>query len=173
MFALERLGIKMNVSNSEASGFGNNDVVSEIMRMFDEPNGFSKLKPEQRKFLLGVILGSIVPVDGKIKAVEVQCLKTHLQKRYSLNAATIRDVVAFSNTGLIPEQLKKAAAQLQELLSIEDRTLLIGMLWDVAICDDELHSSEEEMIYKVADGSGVPRKRVAEQQARAQGKQIR
>ena len=52
-----------------------------------------------------------------------------------------------------------------DLLSIDDRTQLIGMLWDLALCDHELHQNEETLIYKVADAAGVLRKRVAEQQA--------
>jgi uncharacterized tellurite resistance protein B-like protein len=162
-----RLGNKMNTTFDEGASFSNRHMVDDIMAKLDQPNGFAKLSPDQRKFLLGAILGSVVPADGKIKAVEVQCLKTHLQQKYNLNSETIKNVLAFSNIGLAPEQLKKATTQLQELLSIEDRTQLIGMLWDVAICDDELHSTEEALIYNVSDNAGVPRKRVAEQQAKS------
>ena len=66
-----------------------------------------------------------------------------------------------------PEHLAQATKQLPEMLSIEDRVNLVGMLWDLALCDFELHSLEEALIYKIADQAGVPRKRVAEEQARA------
>jgi uncharacterized tellurite resistance protein B-like protein len=142
--------------------------ITDILAKLDLPNGFSKLKPDQRKFLLAAILGSVVPIDGKIKAVEVEQLKNHLQHRYHLSAETLKLAVSSANTGLTTDQLHKAVQQLPELLSIDDRTVLIRMLWDLAICDDELHASEESLIYKIADSSGVPRRRVVEQQARAQ-----
>jgi uncharacterized tellurite resistance protein B-like protein len=59
------------------------------------------------------------------------------------------------------------AKVLPELLGIEDRCTLIANLWELALCDDELHGSEEKMVYKVADLSEVPRKKVAELMARA------
>ncbi len=146
-------------------------TMAEIMSLLESPAGFAKLQPNQRKFLTAAVLGSIVPADGKIRPVEMEHLEAHLKQKYRLNLETLKLAMSYANTGLAAEQLQIAAHELTELLSIEDRTKLIGLLWDVAICDDELHSSEESMIYKIADSSGVPRKRVAEQQARAQANQ--
>lgn len=144
-------------------------MMADIMAKLVHPQGFSKLQPNQRKFLLAAVLGSIVPADGKIRDVEMKHLETHLKQKYNCAPETLKLALSYANTGLANEQLQKAASQLTELLSIEDRTSLIGLLWDIAICDNELHSNEETMIYKIADSAGVPRKRVAEQQARAQG----
>ena len=99
----------------------------------------------------------------------MQHLEAHLTQKYRLNPETLRLALSYANTGLSSTQLQKASNQLTELLSIEDRISLIGLLWDIAISDDELHGTEETMIYKIADSTGVPRKRVVEQQARAQG----
>jgi uncharacterized tellurite resistance protein B-like protein len=52
-------------------------------------------------------------------------------------------------------------------LGIEDRCTMIANLWELALCDDELHGFEEKMVYKVADLSDVPRKKVAELMAKA------
>lgn len=144
-------------------------LMAEIMAKIDEPSGFAKLQPNQRKFLLAAVLGSIVFADGKIRDVEMQHLETHLIKKYRLNAETLRHSISYANTGLSAEHLQKASRQLTELLSIDDRISLVGLLWDIAISDNELHGNEESMIYKIADSSGVPRKRVIEQQARVQG----
>jgi uncharacterized tellurite resistance protein B-like protein len=161
----------MDKNSTEMGTIVSHAVITEIMSKLDQPNGFSKLQPNQRKFLLAAVLGSIVPADGKIRDVEMQHLEAHLKQKYSFNPETLKLAMSYANTGLAAEQLQKAARQLTELLSIEDRTSLIGLLWDIAICDDELHSKEETMIYNIADSSGVPRKRVVEQQARAQGNQ--
>ena len=158
----------MNDSRTEASAFDGVHAITEIIAMLDTPNGFSRLNSNQRKFLLAAILGTIVPIDGKIKAIEVQHLKSHLQTKYNLNADILKSALSYANIGLSAEHMKKASSKLQELLSIDDRTNLISMLWDIALSDDELHSSEEAMIYSLADNAGVPRKRVAAQQVRVQ-----
>lgn len=64
----------------------------------------------------------------------------------------------------VTEILAKA---LPELLGSEDLINMIGQLWELAIIDLELHAEEERLVYRVADLAGVPRKRVAEQLARA------
>jgi uncharacterized tellurite resistance protein B-like protein len=158
----------MNANTNQAGTIVCQAIAGEIIATLEKPNGFSKLKPDQRKYLLAIVLGSIVPADGKVKEVETTHLKQHLQQKYGLSPETLKLAMSHANTGLCAEHLKKAAQQLPELLSMEDRTSLIGMLWDLAVCDNELHSSEEVMIYNIADSSGVPRKRVAEQQARMQ-----
>ena len=158
----------MNKSTPEMGTIVSHAIVDEIMAKLDLPAGFAKLQPNQRKFLLAAVLGSIVPADGQIRAVEMQHLETHLKQKYSFNPEALKLAMSYANTGLAAKQLKKASSQLSELLSIDDRIALIGLLWDIAICDDELHRSEEDMIYKIADSSGVPRKRVVEQQVRAQ-----
>lgn len=158
----------MKLNADEHAIVGGDLMITDIMATLETPNGFSKLQPNQRKILLAAILGSIIPCDGKIREVEVKHLRDHLQQRFGLTTTILKSAIAHASIGLNPEYLKKACAQLPELLSIEDRTNLIGMLWDIALCDHELHSTEEKMIYAVADSSGVPRKRVAEMQSRAQ-----
>lgn len=159
----------MTTPNAEMGTIVSHALMAEIIAKLDEPSGFAKLKPNQRKFLLAAVLGSIVCADGKIREVEMQHLEVHLTQKYRLSPETLRHSLSYANIGLAAEQLQKASRQLTELLSIDDRVSLIGLLWDIAISDDELHGSEESMIYKIADSSGVPRKRVIQQQARVQG----
>jgi uncharacterized tellurite resistance protein B-like protein len=61
----------------------------------------------------------------------------------------------------------KLTKRIPDLLSIEDRSAMIGALWDIALCDKELHDLEERLIYEIADAVAVPRKKVAEELARA------
>jgi uncharacterized tellurite resistance protein B-like protein len=146
------------------------DTIDHIIEKIMTPNGFAKLSPPQRKFLLAAILGTIVPADGKIRDAEVLQLESHLKQKYQMSSDSLRQALDFSSTGLRLEDLRKATRYLPDLLSIEDRTNLVGMLWDIALSDRELHRTEESMIYNISDGAGVPRKRVAEQQALAAGR---
>jgi uncharacterized tellurite resistance protein B-like protein len=141
-------------------------MIAQIIERIATPNGFAKLSPVQRKFLLAAILSSIVPADGKVREIEIDHLRQHLQHKYQLNAEQLREALAFAGHGLPGNQMQQAAKHLPDLLSIDDRASLIGMMWDIALSDKELHTSEEAMIYKFADDAGVARKKVVEQQAR-------
>ena len=144
-------------------------IIAQIMEKIATPNGFAKLSPAQRKYLLAAILGSIVPADNKVRPVELEHFEAFLKTKYQITNESLHIALSFGNLGFEVEQLQQAARYLPELLSIEDRTNLVGMLWDIALCDQELHVKEDALIYKIADLAGVPRKRVVEQQAKAAG----
>jgi uncharacterized tellurite resistance protein B-like protein len=144
-------------------------IITQIVEKIATPNGFAKLSPAQRRYLLAAILGSIVPVDGKVRPVELEHFENYLKTKYQFSNESLKVAMSFASSGLQPEGSQQAARYLPDLLSIEDRTNLVGALWDLALCDHELHANEDSLIYKIADQAGVPRKRVAEQQALAAG----
>ena len=157
----DRLEGQLGHSNASA-------YLKDIVALLKEPSGFSRLAPEQRKFVLAAVIASVVPADGKIKPCEVEKLRELLKLRVQPNGKTIDNVLSLAQTGLgTQSEISHTATGLADLLGIEDRCALIGMLWDIALCDYELHASEEKLIYDIADKAGVPRKRVAEQQAKS------
>ena len=141
--------------------------IAHILSITQQHNGFAKLNSSQRRLLLAALLASVIPVDGRIHANEVGHFSDHLKKRYQFSDDMVKYALGLIKNTLSPEHLAQATKQLPEMLSMEDRVSLVGMLWDLALCDFELHSLEEALIYKIADQAGVPRKRVAEEQARA------
>ncbi len=141
--------------------------IAHILSITQQHNGFAKLNSSQRRLLLAALLACVIPVDGRIHANEVGHFSDHLKKRYQFSDDMVKHALGLIKNTLSPEQLHQATKQLPEMLSMEDRVNLVGMLWDLALCDFELHSLEEALIYKIADQAGVPRKRVAEEQARA------
>jgi uncharacterized tellurite resistance protein B-like protein len=142
--------------------------LDELLIVLTKPGGFAKLSIVQRKFLMGLVLAAIVPADNRIRNIELERLQLMLKS--SLN---ITGDVAMESLAMVEDSkdhtinIDALAKVLPELLGIEDRCTLIANLWDLALCDDELHGSEEKMVYKVADLSEVPRKKVAELMARA------
>lgn len=142
--------------------------LDEISALLKEPSGFSRLSPEQRKFVLAVVIASVVPADGKIRPCELEKLQALLKIRMQTSGRTLESVLALAQSGLGRNSaVGLSASRLADLLGIEDRCALIGMLWDIALCDYELHAAEEQLIYDIADKAGVPRKKVAEQQAKS------
>ncbi|NMD07375.1 MAG: hypothetical protein GYA66_05295 [Phyllobacteriaceae bacterium] len=157
------LPIEGQTDHSKATSY-----LDEIVTLLSEPSGFARLTTEQRKFVLAVVMGSMVPADGKIRPCELEKLEILLQGRMQTRGETLRQALTLAKTKLQSDgAIALAATRLADLLGIEDRCALIGMLWDIALCDYELHAHEENLIYTIADKAGVPRKRVAEQQARS------
>ena len=140
-------------------------AIAEVLR---KPAGFSSLSIEQRKFALAALLGSVIPADGKIKPCELEKLESLLASRMQARDKTTAEALMIARRNLgSTVNMHLVASRLPDLFGIEDRCNLIGMLWDIALCDHELHPSEESFIYRIADEAAIPRKKVAEQQARS------
>jgi uncharacterized tellurite resistance protein B-like protein len=142
--------------------------LDEILQIIAKPGGFAKLSGVQRKFLMGLVLAAIVPADKRIRNVEMERLHILLKSSLRADDTVAIEVLAMAEglTELAPS-VDRMAKALPELLGIEDRSALISQLWELALCDHELHVFEEQLVYQVADLSGVPRKKVAELMARA------
>ncbi len=142
-------------------------ALQDILNTVKLPSGFSRLSPMQRRALVAAILASVIPIDGRLRDVEVKHFIEHLQNKYQFTKDEQKIALSFLRNGLTAAQLNDAAKQLQDLLSHDDRAKLVGLMWDVALSDHELHPEEERLIHSVAGIAGVARKRVLEEQTRA------
>lgn len=143
----------------------------QIVEILGKPGGFVKLTTAQRKFLLGTVLASVVPVDKRIRNVELDRLQVVLEGSMNVSGPICMESLALAEgTVDLNTNLPLLAKALNDLLGIEDRCNIVSHLWDLALCDNELHSFEEQLVYQVADLAGVPRKRVIELMARAAGR---
>jgi uncharacterized tellurite resistance protein B-like protein len=141
--------------------------LDELLVQLARPGGFAKLTSVQRKFLMGLILAAIVPADNRIRNIELERLQVMLKSSLHIQGDAAQESMAMAEgdrEGAI--NIEVLAKALPDLLGIEDRCTMISNLWELALCDDELHGYEEKLVYKVADLSDVPRKKVAELMAR-------
>jgi uncharacterized tellurite resistance protein B-like protein len=142
--------------------------LQDILQLLSKPGGFARLTTVQRKFLMGLVLAAIVPADKRIRNIELERLQVLLRSGLNINGDAAAESMAMAEGQVdMSGSLEKLAAALPDLLGIEDRCTLVAHLWELALCDNELHSFEEQLVYRVADLSGVPRKKVAELMARA------
>jgi uncharacterized tellurite resistance protein B-like protein len=142
--------------------------LDDIITLLSKPGGFAKLNGVQRKFLMGIVLAAIVPVDKRIRNVELERLQLLLRSGMQVSSEVTCESVALAEGQTdLSEHVAVLAKALPDLFGIEDRCTLISQLWELALCDHELHAYEEQLVYRVADLSDVPRKRVAELMARA------
>lgn len=144
------------------------DNLEKIIEMLSRPSGFAKLTSEQRKFMIGVTLAAVVPADLKIKHTEVGHLQKLIKTRLHCPASMSEDILSLACSKPQPQHITETLAKaLPDLLGTEDMINMVGYLWELAIIDHDLHEDEERLVYRVADIAGVPRKRVADQLARA------
>jgi uncharacterized tellurite resistance protein B-like protein len=127
-----------------------------------------QLRPEERRLAIAVLLASLVPADHRVRDVEIDRLHHLATQHYKVTGLSLSNIeVLAKQRAFSAVELKTIAAHVPEILNIEDRCSLVGLLWEIALCDKELHTLEEEAIYTIADQLDVPRKRTIEQQARA------
>jgi uncharacterized tellurite resistance protein B-like protein len=142
--------------------------LDELLVLLAKPGGFAKLSPVQRKFLMGLVLAAIVPADNRIRNIELERLQVMLKSSLHISGSAAMESLAMAENAKDQNiNIEALAKALPDLLGIEDRCTMIANLWELALCDDELHGFEEKMVYKVADLSDVPRKKVAELMAKA------
>ena len=156
---------------SQPAGAGGSlrDAARQLLERLARPAREAHLlKPEERRLAVTVLLAALVPADHKVRDIEIDRLMKLSSEAYKLHGnglETIKNIAICKMFGA--DELNGIAALAPEILNIEDRTTLVGMLWEIAICDDELHRLEAEAIYAIAARMDVPRKTTAEQQARA------
>jgi uncharacterized tellurite resistance protein B-like protein len=139
-----------------------------IMAKIQKPGGTALLSSNERKLMIALLLGAVVPADAKILLVERARLSAILNTKHRMTPDSLQAIDALlCSQQITGADFQKIASKIPDLLNIEDRCKLVGELWDIALCDHELHGSEERLVFAIADTVGVPRKRVIEQQARA------
>ncbi len=127
-----------------------------------------QLQPEERRLAIAVLLATLVPADRKVRDVEVERLSKLADDHYKVTGLALAHIeeLARGKEFSIAE-IQAISAHVPTILNIEDRCSLVGLLWEIALCDNELHVLEEQAIYAIADRLEVPRKRTIEQQAKA------
>lgn len=126
------------------------------------------LTSDERALALGVLLAAMVPMDRRVLEVEVDRLNQLAHQHYRISGHSLLQIESMArDNSFVSAEVEVFALHLTERLHIEDRCNLVGLLWEIALCDQHLHELEESAIMAIADRLGVPRKRVSEQQARA------
>ena len=126
------------------------------------------LKPEERRLAVTVLLAALVPADHKVRDIEIDRLMRLSSEAYKVHGNGLETIKNIAICKMFrSEELNSIALLALEILNIEDRSILVGMLWEIAICDNELHKLEEETIYAIAKRMDVPHKTTAEHHARA------
>ena len=119
------------------------------------------------KIALTLMLYQVIPADGAVLECEMDRIAKLVARRFGVSREIVAGFIDTVNNG------EAGKPQLDDLarfaLKSGNRKLLIALirdLWDIAVCDNNLHEQEELMIYRISDSLGIGRREVIEQQAR-------
>jgi len=99
-----------------------------------------------------VLLVEMMQVDGDVNPQEQAALQQIVHQHFSLSEQETAELVAFAET-----ELQDAACaqyftrRLNELLSQQDKILLIRYLWQIAYADGRLDKYEEHYVRQIAE----------------------
>lgn len=121
----------------------------------------------ESKVAVSLLMSHLIPADGKVLDCETGRLAKLIARRFGVEQSVVWQFMELT-------ELNRRQAVSVDVLSdeikarFEEKKLksLIRDLWDIALCDDELHPLEETMIYHVADNLGLRRRDVIGQQTR-------
>lgn len=125
-----------------------NRLIRQVMmpgsnaRPIDEPG------PE---LAMAVLMFEVVRADDHLDVREREALARQLAERFSLEKDELASLLSQAEQDA--EQATdhyRFVKQLNEHMSLEERTELIGMLWELAYADGELDAHEEHRIRRLA-----------------------
>jgi uncharacterized tellurite resistance protein B-like protein len=152
-------------------------MLDALRNFLDEISGApSRPRPlEAADHLLAAaaLLVHLASIDGAFDAGERTLLQSLVETRFGLSATDARTLIASAaESEREAVDLYRFTSVLKRMLDEEGRHAVIGMLWEMAYADGEVHEFEENVIWRVAELLGVStRDRVAlRQTARDAGK---
>jgi uncharacterized tellurite resistance protein B-like protein len=98
----------------------------------------------------------IASVDGEFDAAERERLQEIVEYRFGLDGdATRRLIETAWESERDSVDLDRFTSVLKRTLDDEGRLQVVGMLWDLAYADGEVHEFEENVVWRVAEMIGV------------------
>lgn len=144
----------------------------DVLRNFlDDISGASaKPRPFEAadyRLAAAALLVHLASIDGEFDAGEKVLLQRLVESRFGLASADARALIAAAaESEREAVDLYRFTSVLKRMLDEDGRHAVIGMLWEMAYADGEVHEFEENVIWRVAELLGVStRDRVALRQA--------
>lgn len=105
---------------------------------------------------VATLMVRVMQADGRELPEEREAIETLLAQSYGLDQAGVRGLLS-EGTHLSEEgpDLYAPTALLRQNLAMEDRIALVGLLFEIAYADGELHADEDNLLKSIADRMGV------------------
>lgn len=102
------------------------------------------------------LLVHIASIDGEFDEGERARLQRIVETRFGLDAAQARDLIDNAwESEREAVDLYRFTSVLKRTLDDDGRRQVVGMLWDLAYVDGQIHEFEENVVWRVAELLGV------------------
>lgn len=114
------------------------------------------------RLAVATLMVRVMQADDRELPEEREAIETLLAETYGLDAGAARALLAKgSNASEETTDLYEPTALLRQNLPMDDRVSLVGLLFEIAYADGELHVDEDTVVKTISDRMGVdPRDRV-------------
>lgn len=129
-------------------------MFNELMRFFRAPKPERKAPPPRipnPRLAVAVLMVEAALQDERFCERERAAIESLLMRRFTLSAqeyAQLIEAAEAQNKQMV--QLHGHTDDISETMEMIERIELVGMLWDVAYADDQLHPEEELLIRRIA-----------------------
>lgn len=126
-----------------------------------KPGGPADAAFDRKQVAAGALLVESSRLDSSYDGVERRAIRRILAERFKLDdemAGALLKAAEKSQSEVYSDFSFTEAVR--ESFSEGERAELVGMLWEIAYADGELHSFEEHMIRRVANEIGIAEARV-------------
>lgn len=133
--------------------------VQKLLSNADDTN--NEDRPEAIRLATATLLAEVACADGQLDDSERKILSQAIQSHFGLPASECESIL---NEGLVSAEravsLQGFTRTLHEALSVEEKSQIIGLLWQVAAADGVLDKHEDARIAQLGELLYVPRAEV-------------
>lgn len=129
------------------------NFISELAGEADAPKPF---EAADYQLAAAALLVNIASVDGEFDDKEKARIEQLIEARFGLKGEEAHELIeAAKESERDAVDLYRFTSVLKRRLDEDGRRQIIGMLWDMAHADGEVHEFEENVVWRVAELLGV------------------
>ncbi|MCB1486658.1 MAG: TerB family tellurite resistance protein [Bauldia sp.] len=134
-------------------------MLSALRQFLSDLTGDKQPEPlgeDRYRLAAAALLFHVIAIDGEVSAEEKAKLHDVLKRRFELGDAAVDELMAEA------EEADKAAVDLYGFTSVlkqqldeQDRERIVGMMWELAFADGNVHEFEDNLVWRAAELLGV------------------
>jgi uncharacterized tellurite resistance protein B-like protein len=127
-----------------------------IEDLLDRQTADKNLDEHDLRLASAALLVHAVAVDGKVKECETSLLKQLLTDRFNLSPEELHElIVAAERREREAIDLYGFTSLIKSKTTMDERLKIIEMMWRIAFADGEVHTFEDNLVWRAAELLGI------------------
>jgi uncharacterized tellurite resistance protein B-like protein len=148
------------------------DQLRDFIRRLGDGEDRQRFSEDDARLALAALLVHCMTVDGAVSDVERGKLEDVLSRNFGLSGPDLDQLIDEATAAEHEAvDLYRFTSVLKRRMSEDERVRVVENLWEVVFADGQSHEFEENLVWRVAELLGVPRRdRIARKLAVAENK---